>query len=227
MCLSVTGELPLLGGKALYEGVADSIRERIFRHELPPGSPLDEIEQARHYGVSRTPVREAIKVLASEGLIDIRPYRGCRVASLAREDLVAALDVVDLLVVHALRRLLAVADRSPLQGLCGELAAVPAWPACWPDFCVRLCRLSGSPPLAVLARNLQQQLRLGLGPALSGLAGVPPEGIGDLRRAVAAADETAALAAATGLAAGFRQFLSAVFRTPVPDPAISADCSAA
>lgn len=56
--------------RALYEVIADHLRERILAHELAAGSVLDEFDLARHYGVSRTPVREAIKVLHYEGLLD-------------------------------------------------------------------------------------------------------------------------------------------------------------
>lgn len=56
--------------RALYEVIADHLRERILGHELAAGAVLDEAGLARHYGVSRTPVREAIKVLHHEGLLD-------------------------------------------------------------------------------------------------------------------------------------------------------------
>ena len=56
--------------RALYEVIADHLRERILGHELAAGTVLDESELARHYGVSRTPVREAIKVLNHEGFLD-------------------------------------------------------------------------------------------------------------------------------------------------------------
>lgn len=65
--------------RALFEVIADHLRERILGHELAAGMPLDEFELASYYGVSRTPVREAIKVLAHEGLLDCPLRRGVSV----------------------------------------------------------------------------------------------------------------------------------------------------
>ena len=51
--------------RALYEEVAELLRERIFNRELSPGSWIDELKLAEQYGISRTPLREALKVLAT------------------------------------------------------------------------------------------------------------------------------------------------------------------
>lgn len=72
---------------ALYLEVAERVRQRIFAHELPPGAWIDEQALAAHYGISRTPLREALKVLASEGLVTLRPRRGCYVTELSERDL--------------------------------------------------------------------------------------------------------------------------------------------
>ena len=72
---------------ALYSRVAELLRKRIFAHELPPGSWVDEQALATEFGISRTPMREALKVLASEGLVVLRPRRGCYVAELSERDL--------------------------------------------------------------------------------------------------------------------------------------------
>lgn len=93
----------LLRPRALYEGVAASLRERLFAHEFAPGAMLDEAELARGYGVSRTPVREALKVLTREGLLTMEPRRGCCVAELDSDDLSALLEVLELLELHTLR----------------------------------------------------------------------------------------------------------------------------
>jgi DNA-binding GntR family transcriptional regulator len=68
-----------LANKPLYEEVADLIREKIFTHELAPGSWVDEKSLTTQFGISRTPLREAIKVLASEGLITMKIRRGAYV----------------------------------------------------------------------------------------------------------------------------------------------------
>jgi DNA-binding GntR family transcriptional regulator len=71
---------------ALYQEVAERLRQRIFAHELTPGTWIDEQKLAEEYGISRTPLREALKVLASEGLVDLRPRRGCYVTEISRQD---------------------------------------------------------------------------------------------------------------------------------------------
>ena len=57
--------------RALYEQVAEKLRLRIFAHELAPGDWIDELKIAEEYGISRTPLREALKVLAAEGLVTL------------------------------------------------------------------------------------------------------------------------------------------------------------
>lgn len=72
---------------ALYQEVAERLRQRIFSHELPAGTWVDEQALAQHYGISRTPLREALKVLASEGLVTLKPRRGCYVTEISERDL--------------------------------------------------------------------------------------------------------------------------------------------
>ncbi len=72
---------------ALYQEVAERLRQRIFAHELPPGTWIDEQKLAEQYGISRTPLREALKVLASEGLVTLKPRRGCYVTEISAQDL--------------------------------------------------------------------------------------------------------------------------------------------
>lgn len=72
---------------ALYQEVAERLRQRIFAHELTPGTWIDEQKLAEMYGISRTPMREALKVLASEGLVTLKPRRGCYVTEISDQDL--------------------------------------------------------------------------------------------------------------------------------------------
>lgn len=71
---------------------ADDIRfqlaEEIVRGTLPPGTPLDESGLAARFGISRTPVREALRLLAASGLIEIRPHRGAIVSRISEDVLV-------------------------------------------------------------------------------------------------------------------------------------------
>jgi DNA-binding GntR family transcriptional regulator len=73
--------------RALYEEVAELLRQRIFSRELAPGSWIDELKIAKDYGISRTPLREALKVLATEGLITMKVRRGAYVTEVSEQDL--------------------------------------------------------------------------------------------------------------------------------------------
>ena len=76
-----------LAPRALYEEVAELLRQRIFRRELEPGSWIDELKLADEYGISRTPLREALKVLATEGLVTMKVRRGAYVTEVSEKDL--------------------------------------------------------------------------------------------------------------------------------------------
>ncbi|MCB2016283.1 MAG: GntR family transcriptional regulator [Hydrogenophaga sp.] len=76
-----------LAPRALYEEVAELLRQRIFRRELEPGSWIDELKIAEEYGISRTPLREALKVLAAEGLVTMKVRRGAYVTEVSEKDL--------------------------------------------------------------------------------------------------------------------------------------------
>jgi len=82
---------------ALYEEVAERLRQRIFSHELPPGTWIDEQALAEDYGISRTPLREALKVLASEGLVTLKPRRGCYVTELSGSDIQEIFPIIAML----------------------------------------------------------------------------------------------------------------------------------
>ena len=73
--------------RALYEEVAEQLRQRIFRRELQPGSWIDELKIAEEFGISRTPLREALKVLAAEGLVTMKVRRGAYVTEMSEKDL--------------------------------------------------------------------------------------------------------------------------------------------
>ncbi|ADV00018.1 GntR family transcriptional regulator [Alicycliphilus denitrificans] len=73
--------------QALYEEVAELLRQRIFRQELEPGSWIDELKIAEEIGISRTPLREALKVLAAEGLVTMKVRRGAYVTEMSEKDL--------------------------------------------------------------------------------------------------------------------------------------------
>lgn len=86
-----------LAAPALYEQVAERLRSRIYAHDLAPGAWVDEQALAQEYGISRTPMREALKVLATEGLVQLKPRRGCYVTELSERDLDEIFPVMALL----------------------------------------------------------------------------------------------------------------------------------
>lgn len=83
--------------RALYEEVAELLRQRIFSRELEPGSWIDELKLAEEYGISRTPLREALKVLAAEGLVTMKVRRGAYVTEVSEKDLADVYHLLSLL----------------------------------------------------------------------------------------------------------------------------------
>jgi DNA-binding GntR family transcriptional regulator len=88
---------PSLSRRALYEDVAERLRAQIFARELEPGSWIDEMKLSGDYGISRTPLREALKVLAAEGLVTMKPRRGAYVAEMSRNDVAQVYHLLALL----------------------------------------------------------------------------------------------------------------------------------
>jgi DNA-binding GntR family transcriptional regulator len=86
-----------LAPRALYEEVAELLRQRIFRRELEPGSWIDEVKLSQEYGISRTPLREALKVLATEGLVTMKVRRGAYVTEVSDRDLAEVYHLLSLL----------------------------------------------------------------------------------------------------------------------------------
>jgi len=83
--------------RALYQEVAERLRQRIFNRELAPGSWIDELKIAEELGISRTPLREALKVLAAEGLVTMKLRRGAYVTEVSEQDLREVYELLALL----------------------------------------------------------------------------------------------------------------------------------
>ena len=86
--------------------LAKALEQEIIVGVLRPGERLDEVSLAERFAVSRTPVREALRHLASIGLVELRPRRGAMVASPSLKDLLDMFEVM-----------------AELEGMCGRLAA--------------------------------------------------------------------------------------------------------
>jgi DNA-binding GntR family transcriptional regulator len=94
---SLASASPRLRESALYEQVAERLRGRILAHTLAPGSWIDEQALATEYGISRTPLREALKVLAAEGLVTMKLRRGAYVTEVSERDLAEVFHLLALL----------------------------------------------------------------------------------------------------------------------------------
>ena len=86
-----------LNDSALYIQVAERLRALILAHTLAPGSWIDEQSLATEYGISRTPLREALKVLAAEGLVTMKLRRGAYVTEVSERDLAEVYHLLSLL----------------------------------------------------------------------------------------------------------------------------------
>jgi DNA-binding GntR family transcriptional regulator len=86
-----------LRGASMHDGVAARLRSMVFERQLPPGGWIDEMALAERWAISRTPLREALKVLAAEGLVELVPHRGCRVIEMTGDDADALFPVMALL----------------------------------------------------------------------------------------------------------------------------------
>ena len=119
----MTEPIPLRGS-SLHDGVAARLRSMVFERQLAPGQWIDEKALAEAWSVSRTPLREALKVLASEGLVELVPHRGCRVAAIGDDDADDLFPVMALLegrCAHEAAAKASAADLAELQRLHAEL----------------------------------------------------------------------------------------------------------
>ena len=121
----VPGDWPTLRPTTLSDGVYSVLRDRIRRGILPPGGSIREAEIGRALGVSRTPVREALGRLATEGLLERLPHRGFRVAVPPPDDLrdlYPMLFVLDGVAARLAVPRLTLSDMDRMEGLNRELA---------------------------------------------------------------------------------------------------------
>ena len=106
-----------LAPRALYEEVAELLRQRIFQRALEPGAWIDELKIAEELGISRTPLREALKVLATEGLVTMKVRRGAYVTEMSEEDLADVYHLLSLLEADAAGEVAARASPEQLREL--------------------------------------------------------------------------------------------------------------
>ena len=102
----MTAEIISIPRAALHEQVASRLRQMLVENQLAPGAKLNERELCEVLNVSRTPLREAIKMLAAEGLVELLPNRGAIALQLTEADVLNTFEVM-----------------AGLEGQSGELAA--------------------------------------------------------------------------------------------------------
>lgn len=107
---------------SLCIAIADKLRTRILNHQMPPGSDINDGALAREFGVSRTPVREAMKLLCHEGLLTAQPRRGMSVTQLTPAQAAEAQQLCNLLASHL--ALVQAQPCAPSTGLTRQLYGV-------------------------------------------------------------------------------------------------------
>ena len=121
----------------------DSIWEMIRTHQFAQGAPLREARLAEAIGVSRTPVREALRRLAAEGIVELRPNRGAQLVELDAGDTATIFDVRALLEPYAAGLAAQRADADAVAHMCELLDAMDEVIACGTERLDELAALNG------------------------------------------------------------------------------------
>lgn len=154
--------------RLLHEDVAERLRELIMHGELAPGVKLNERVLCEQLGISRTPLREAFKSLASEGLVELLPNRGAIVAPLdpARlQQIFAVLEALEGLAGELACRTASERQLREIRALHFEMLAhharheLDAYFRCNQEIHIRIVEASGNEPLAQIYRSLNANAR--------------------------------------------------------------------
>lgn len=144
-----------------------ALREGITSGALAPGARLREIPLAHHFGVSTTPIREALRRLDREGLVHLAPNRGATVAAFDPQEVAALYEARQVLEQHAVRLAAQRPERdfAPLETLLTSMAAVVdepdqiAFNQLDVEFHRRLNDLGGNIPIAELAEQVHRRIQ--------------------------------------------------------------------
>lgn len=101
--------------RTMTEMVAATLRQAIIEGALPPGSTIRQDQLAAAFDISRMPIREALRRLEAEGLVDFSPHRGSVVAALDAVDIVDIFELRELLECHALAKATGLMDETVMQ----------------------------------------------------------------------------------------------------------------
>jgi len=155
--------------KSSSQKAVDELRELIFSGELPAGSDHLETELAEMLGMSRTPVRDATLILASQGLLEVRPRKGVRILSLSAEDMHEIYEVLteleSLSAARAAEKNYSAKDLAALAKTVTDMDAAlaredrTAWAMADEEFHKELVRLGGNTRTAAIVENFNDQVR--------------------------------------------------------------------
>jgi DNA-binding GntR family transcriptional regulator len=152
----------------LAHEIARHLREAIIKGELAAGERLNETKLTQELSLSRSPVREAIRILEAEGLLTLEPHRGARVRPVSEQDLEEIFDVRLMIESHGLRRdpyRLTPAGLAPLRQAVDDAQAAlvaadfESWHAASLRFHDGLVALAGNRHLTRLHEELKTSLR--------------------------------------------------------------------
>ena len=153
--------------RALYQDVAERLRQQIFSRELEPGMWVDEQKLALEFGISRTPLREALKVLAAEGLVTMKVRRGAYVTEMSATDVAQVYHLMGLLESDAAGRVAAQASDAQLAQLQSlhdqleaEVASRDAFFAINEAFHLALLAIAGNRWAAQMVQDLRKVMKL-------------------------------------------------------------------
>ncbi len=155
--------------RTMPDGIADALRRSILSGELAPGAPLRESHLAAQLGVSRSPLREALRTLEDEGLVQRQPFKGSAVATVTPEvlrDIAAVRQCVEPLAVESGLEALREDDGAALRAAVESLAEVAAQGDMAASIDAHLAvhrlfyELSGNTVLMDLWRSWESRLRL-------------------------------------------------------------------
>ena len=155
------------GASTLAEALADRLREMIIEGDLQPGTRLNERALCDRLGASRTPLREAFRLLAAEHLVELQPNRGAQVVSLSDDDIRESFEVLGALEALAGElacRHISVDDVAEVKALTFEMLAcharrdLPAYYRINRLIHQRITRAAGNALLTQVYSNLNQRI---------------------------------------------------------------------
>ncbi len=156
-----------LAPRALYQEVAERVRQLIFNRTLEPGAWIDELALCAEFGISRTPLREALKVLAAEGLVTMKVRRGAYVTEMSADDVAQVYHLLALLESDAagvVARTATPAQRTELRALHDKLERRArqreAFFAVNEEFHFALLRMAGNRWRTQVVADLRKMMKL-------------------------------------------------------------------